>query len=84
MKIGIEISMYPFNEEYKTPIRSFIENLKNNTNLEIVTNNLSTQIFGEYDELTELVRNKILAVFEKQKAVFVMKWVGGPSDIFAE
>jgi uncharacterized protein YqgV (UPF0045/DUF77 family) len=80
MKIGIEISMYPLKEEYEKPILEFISELKKDSTLEIITNKLSTQIFGEFDEVTELVKSKIFKTFEKQKTVFVMKWVGGPED----
>ncbi|HRI47058.1 MAG: hypothetical protein KF721_03860 [Ignavibacteriaceae bacterium] len=80
MKVGIEISMYPLTENYEPPILQFIAELKQNSNLEIITNKLSTQIFGEFDEITSLVKETIFKTFQKQKSVFVMKWVGGPQD----
>lgn len=73
MKISIEISYYPLNEEYKKPILSFIEDLKQNTNLIIRTNTMATQVFGEFDEVMQTVNGSIKRAFKLPHSVFVMK-----------
>jgi len=47
----------------------------------VVTNSLSTQLFGTYEEVFALLREQLRISFEQQqesagKAVFVMKFVG--------
>lgn len=50
MKISIEISLYPLAEEkFKTEIWAFIKRLRLVEGLNVVTNGMSTQVFGDYD-----------------------------------
>jgi len=49
MKASIEISMYPLDKGYVKQILGFIEGLNQRTDVEVRTNTMSTQIFGEYD-----------------------------------
>lgn len=77
MQASIEMSLYPLKENYKEIIKGFLENLKkSNKNLIIETNMMSTQIFGDYDEIMELLKNEIRPVLEANKAVFVIKFLG--------
>jgi len=77
MQASIEISLYPLTENYIPVIKGFIEQLnKKNKNLIIETNMMSTQIFGDYDELIDLLRNEIKTVLMNTKAVVVMKILG--------
>jgi len=77
MQASIEMSLYPLKENYKTIIKSFLETIrKNNKNLLIETNMMSTQIFGDYDEIMGLLKNEIRPVLETNKAVFVIKFLG--------
>ncbi len=47
MKVTVEISMYPLTDHYEKEIISFIRLLKNNTELEVYTNAMSTYVKGE-------------------------------------
>ncbi|HPI36881.1 MAG TPA: YkoF family thiamine/hydroxymethylpyrimidine-binding protein [Ignavibacteriaceae bacterium] len=77
MKASVEISLYPLNENYKEIIKNFIEEInRKNSNLKIETNLMSTQIFGDYDEVFSLLKTGMKEVFEKHPAIFVMKFIG--------
>lgn len=77
MQASVEISLYPLNENYKTIIKNFLGEINGkNKNLKIETNLMSTQIFGDYDEVFELLKSGMKEVFEKYPAIFVMKFIG--------
>lgn len=73
MKISAEVSYYPLNEEYKVPIKAFIKALNNYGNLEVRTNTMATQVFGEYNEVMNAIRDCMKDAFEQPHSVFVMK-----------
>jgi uncharacterized protein YqgV (UPF0045/DUF77 family) len=78
MNIGVEISLYPLNADYIPPIKDFIARLNAAAPaLRIVTNAMSTQVFGEYDALMPVLLRELRQTFEhNDKAVFVMKVLG--------
>jgi uncharacterized protein YqgV (UPF0045/DUF77 family) len=87
MKVSIEISLYPLAEEkFKTEIWAFIKRLRNVTGLNVVTNGMSTQVFGDYDLATSHVMAEIKHVHQTlNAAVFVCKFIGGDrSEVEAE
>lgn len=76
MKVSLEISLYPLDKEYISVITKFIEKLKKNPKLEVRVNEMSTQVFGDFDEILNLLNKEMRVVWKKFPAVFVMKWVG--------
>ncbi|NBC07691.1 MAG: hypothetical protein GVY26_10910, partial [Bacteroidetes bacterium] len=56
MQIAIEISMYPFRPDYEQPILDFISRLKGQEGLRVEVNDMSTQIFGEFDAVMPKVQ----------------------------
>ena len=77
MEIGVEISLYPLNADYIPPIQSFIDRLNTHAGLRVITNSMSTQIFGDYDLLMSMLTRELRQTFtENDKAVFVMKVLG--------
>ena len=77
MEIGVEISLYPLHQQYIPPIEDFIARLNAGGGLRIVTNSMSTQIFGDYDTLMQRLLRELRTTFEhNDKAVFVMKVLG--------
>jgi uncharacterized protein YqgV (UPF0045/DUF77 family) len=77
MDIGVELSLYPLDREFIPPIQNFIDRLNADGRFRVVTNSLSTQVFGPYDQVFELITREIRTTFEQcDKAVFVMKVVG--------
>lgn len=79
MEISIEISLYPLAEQqFKTEIWAFIKRLRNVDGLQVVTNGMSTQVFGDYDLATQHVMAEIKQVHQAlDAAVFVCKFIGG-------
>lgn len=77
----IEISLYPLNEDYVTPIMDFIKRLKSYEGLEIVTNATSTLIKGEHSHLFNVLSKETEAAFKSGSSIFVMKVVGFDRDI---
>ena len=73
MKTSIEISYYPLNKEYKDPIKNFIESLKQNENIAIKSNSMSTQVYGDFDDVMSAVTKSIKNAFELPESIFVLK-----------
>lgn len=81
MKVSIDISLYPLHPDYREPIINFIENLKK-SNFKIVENPLSTQIYGDYDEVMSFLKQHIKDVFYDEKLyVFVLKVIRGDRSV---
>ena len=77
MDIGIEISLYPLTADYIPPIEDFIGRLNREQRFKVVTNSMSTQIFGPYEVLFAALNRELRVTFERAgKAVFVMKVLG--------
>lgn len=77
MNISIEISLYPLEEDFKKIIKGFIKKLKSYKKLDVIHNNISTQISGEYDLVFDILKNEIKPIFDKHKSVFVFKLLSG-------
>jgi uncharacterized protein YqgV (UPF0045/DUF77 family) len=74
MNASIEISMYPLTNQYGTPILQFINRLKTYKDLTVISNSMSTQIFGPYDTLMEAIQKEMKTSFElQQNVVMVLK-----------
>lgn len=77
MKVSVDISLYPLNKEYSKPITDFIEELRN-SEFKVIENNLSTQIYGDYDQVMPFLNSKIKDVFfDDNLYVFVLKIIKG-------
>ena len=84
MDIGVEISLYPLQADFGEVIHQFIGRMGADARFRAVSNSMSTQIFGPYDEVLDVVRQELRTTFEgletsAGKAVFVMK-VFGPLE----
>ncbi|NOU51991.1 hypothetical protein HG263_15770 [Pseudoalteromonas sp. JBTF-M23] len=78
MKISVEISKYPLHQDYIPFIKDFIERLNQHSELKVVTNCMSTQVFGEYDVVMPLLQTHMKQSFEAYgKIVFVCKFICG-------
>lgn len=81
MKLSVEISNYPLNEAYIPPIKDFIERLKANPRLRISCNTMSTQVFGDYDEVMTILNREMKDSFERYgKMIFVCKFINSDLD----
>ncbi len=78
MDVSVEVSMYPLKDEYIPAIQSFIDRVNTYPELKVLTNTMSTQIFGEYDFLMNVMRDEIRRSYEEfGRAVFVCKFIQG-------
>jgi uncharacterized protein YqgV (UPF0045/DUF77 family) len=77
MNIGVEISLYPLHDDYIPPIRGFIQRLNEDGRFKVLTNDMSTQVFGPYEDVMAALTRELRPTFESDgKAVFVMKVLG--------
>ena len=83
MEVSIEISLYPLAEEkFKSEIWSFIKRLRDVDGLQVVTNGMSTQVFGNYDLAVNKVMSEIKHVHQTlDAAVFICKFIGGNRSV---
>ena len=51
MDIGIEMSLYPLTADFIPPIQDFIDRLNAHGRFKVVTNSMSTQVFGPFDDV---------------------------------
>lgn len=78
MQLSIEISKYPLTSDYIQPIKGFIAELNNEPGLTVLTNTMSTQVFGEYDTVMAALQRCIRWSFERYgKVIFVVKFLHG-------
>ena len=76
MRASVEMSMYPLDAEYGTTILKFISRLRQYDRLVVQSNSMSTQVFGEYDEMMAILTKEMKRSFEEDKTVvLVMKVV---------
>ncbi len=79
MRVAVDISLYPLNQNFLAPIQDVIERLRKYTAFEMIVNSMSTQIRGEYDEVMAALQQEIRVSFEQTpKAVFVIKILNNP------
>ena len=78
MHVAVELSLYPLTGEFVPPILDFIERLKTQPGLAVVTNSMSTQVSGDYDRVFEALHAEVRKSLEgAHRAVLVMKVLGG-------
>ena len=76
MKCSAEISMYPLDVNFIEPIIFFIRGLIRQTFISLETNCISTQVFGDYDNVMTAIQKEMKKSFLlQQKVVFNMKVV---------
>jgi len=77
MRIAVEISLFPLNSDFKPPVRDFIARLRAQPGLEVQSNTVSTQIFGEYDLVFDTLRREMRQNLEgSYRVVFAAKFMG--------
>ena len=63
MNISVELTLTPLHDDYEPSIIHFIKKLRT-SGLKIKENSLSTQVFGDYDEVMKVLSVEIKEVFE--------------------
>jgi uncharacterized protein YqgV (UPF0045/DUF77 family) len=85
MDIGVEISLYPLKADFIPAVHQFLGRLQAHQSLKVVTNSMSTQVFGGFEEVMDALRAALAASFASmaaggERAVFVMKLIGPLAD----
>ena len=75
MKISVELTLTPLQDDYEPAIIHFIKKLRA-SNLKVLENPLSTQVYGDYDDVMKLLTSEIKEAFELiDKGLLYMKVV---------
>nr|WP_298924145.1 thiamine-binding protein [uncultured Allomuricauda sp.] len=75
MNISVELTLTPLQDNFEPPIIDFIKKLRA-SELTVLENPLSTQVYGEYDKVMELLRTEVRETFENlEHVVLSMKIV---------
>ena len=73
MKISVELTFSPLQDDFEQHIIRFIKKLRA-SGLTILENPLSTQVYGSYDEVMHVLNSEIKEEFElMDKGLFYMK-----------
>jgi uncharacterized protein YqgV (UPF0045/DUF77 family) len=77
MKISVELTLAPLKSSYIPSIKNFIMGLRN-MGFRVIENPLSTQVFGDYDEIMTSLVPLIKSTFEDEEAIMLhLKLVKG-------
>lgn len=75
MNISVELTFSPLQDDYENHIINFIKKLRN-SGLTILENPLSTQVYGSYDSVMQVLNEEIKTAFElMDKGLLYMKIV---------
>lgn len=75
MRTSVDISYYPLQPEFVTPILDFIRRLNTYKQIQAETNGMSTQVFGEYKDVMTILTDEIGKSFDLPHSVFILKIV---------
>lgn len=79
MRVAVDISLYPLDQNFIPPIKDVIERLNQYDSIEVVTNPMATQLRGEYGDVMDALKQEIGTTFEQlPKAVFAIKILNNP------
>lgn len=70
MKISVEITLLPLQDDFEDLIKSFILTLRN-SKFTVLENPLSTQIYGEYSEVMAFLTSAVENTFENTEHIVV-------------
>ncbi|OZG72444.1 hypothetical protein BTA51_15060 [Hahella sp. CCB-MM4] len=78
MELSVELSFYPFDADFKPPVKDVIAKLTSFADIEVQPNRMSTQVFGEYQKVMNALNQTMAWSFEKYgHCVFVAKYMQG-------
>ena len=73
MQISLEISYYSLTDDYKTPVKEFLEVLGKNPKISLKTGTMSTFLAGVYDDVMEILTGSMREFMKKYPSVFCIK-----------
>ena len=78
MKISAELSLYPLDSDYLEIIKDTVNRLNQNTRVTCYTNTMSSQIFGDFEDVMSVVKDTLEYSFNKYgKQIFITKFLNG-------
>ena len=82
MKTVAEISMYPLRSDYTPPIDDFLAQLNAESSVEVKTNRMSTQLYGDHDTVMDLLKRTTRSSRDRFGDVaFVVKLLPGAEPV---
>jgi len=72
MKIVADMSLYPLKNAPVADIIQFIKDLRQRSGIEIVTNQLTTQVRGEFDAVTSAINHCMRKTMEAPNTVVLV------------
>ncbi|MGH1370867.1 MAG: hypothetical protein ACRBBW_02445 [Cellvibrionaceae bacterium] len=78
MQVSIDISLYPNQENFIPPIKDFIEQLNQYSDIDVQTFPTATIVIGDFDRVMDILKIEIKTYREKHgMGVFVTKILPG-------
>lgn len=71
MKVTLEITMYPLTDGYKEAVKDFLRRLNRHETIQVITNGVSTQVFGEYDDVMQAYTDSLKPSMEGETVIAV-------------
>lgn len=82
MQLSVEISMYAMKDDFFPAVDAFLADLNAAAEIEVKTSSISTQLFGDYEAVMELLQQAIKKSFQEYgKACFVTKFLQGDTRV---
>ena len=82
MEVVAEISMYPLQSDYIPPIDDFLAQLNAEPSVEVKTNRMSTQLYGDHDTVMDLIKQATRSSRERFGGMaFVCKLLPGAERV---
>jgi uncharacterized protein YqgV (UPF0045/DUF77 family) len=70
MNISVELTLMPLKAEFEPPIKDFIKRLRD-SEFTVLENPLSTQVYGEYDNVMSFLTKEIKISFANEEHIIV-------------
>lgn len=83
MDISVELTLSPLQDDFEPAIKNFIKKLRA-SGLEVKENPLSTQVYGDYEEVMAVLNSEIKTAFEAiDRGLIYMKIVKSDRSDYA-
>lgn len=83
MQISAELALTPLQDDFEAPVKAFIKKLRS-SGFTVLENPLSTQIYGDYDELMGFLTEEVKKAFQATNHVILtIKLVKGNRSDYA-
>lgn len=83
MKISVELTLTPIQDNFEPAIINFIKSLRS-SGLTVIENPLSTQVYGAYDQVMDLLKTEMKTALEAvERGVLFIKIVKSDRSEYA-